>query len=118
MHLLCRALQLAPLSYRHFQLTHNRPDKPLEVSGHVWSAVGNRQTLVECPAAQFNGVAELAAAMQRFAPAEALSLYVDPRWRSIIIDRTDDLPVWRCHCEAEDGQAPAAALQACYKCAH
>ncbi len=40
--LLCRALQLTPSCYRRFQLAHDQPDKPLEVSGRMWLAAANR----------------------------------------------------------------------------
>ncbi len=115
--LLCRALRLAPSCYCHFQLAHDRPDRPLKVSGRVWLAVGNRQTLVECPSAEYADVAELAAAMQQYTSAEGLSLYVAPQYRSIIIRRTGDvLPAWHCQCEAESGHYLAGALQTCHKC--
>jgi len=110
--LLCRTLQLTPAWYRQFQLTHHRPDKPLELTGRVWLAVANRQTLVEYPAMEFDGVVELAAAMQRFAHTETLSLYVgSSSYRSIFIQKTGgDLPVWCCHCEAHGGRP-------CIRCA-
>ena len=87
-HLLCRALRMAPASYRRFELTATEP--PLHVFGGGIIYVGNQKTLHEDRSVTFSSIADLANAMQRYAAAESLSLHLLPEERSIVISRIGD----------------------------
>ncbi len=84
--LLCRALRLAPACYRWFELAAAKPEAPLMLMAMTslrWDdmrASGMRM-------ASFSGVAELAAALRRFAAAEGLVVCGAPGEASILMRR-------------------------------
>ncbi len=90
-HLLCRALRLAPKSYRHLELEADHPRARLTLTGDVLMP---RDDDEPDPAFHvesiYHSVAELAAAMQQFAAAEGLSVHVSPDECSIIVSRVGD----------------------------
>ena len=89
-HLLCRALRMAPASYRRFELTATRQHLPLHIIGGGHMSVGDRMTRVKGRSVTFDSIADLAVAMRQYAAAESLSVHVLPDERSIVIDRIDD----------------------------
>ena len=78
-HLLCRALRMAPLNYRRFELAAPYQPPSILVRGAQTSHVGHR--------AWFDSATDLAAAMQRFAPAENLIVELSADQDSIIVHR-------------------------------
>ena len=92
--LLCRALRLAPASYRCFELTPAHAAAPLQtVAKMVRHHDGTTVHLVtEAPmltkkAASFSGVVELAAVLERYAATEGLSARLSSDVRSVVIWR-------------------------------
>jgi len=94
--LLCRALRMAPGSYRRFELAAADSHKPLVIDADpmmlegypagTWNVVPSHDV---APAA-FQNVSGLAAAMQQYAAAEELSVGVSPDLRSVVICRAGD----------------------------
>ena len=88
--LLCRALRLAPTSYRRFELAPKDPDKPLTISVDLQLQCGLETTEPDIASASFDDAAGLAAAMQQYAAVEELSVNVSPDMASVIICRAGD----------------------------
>jgi len=87
--LLCRALRLAPACYRGFELAADQLDKPLEVLGHVSLPCGDAGSYAwHAATAEYHSIAELAAALQRFASAESVSVQLSPDEQSVIMRRS------------------------------
>jgi len=90
--LLCSALQLAPACYCRFELAFGRENEPLHVFGCVILTCWNA-TMSWTATATFESIAELAAAMQRSASAESLSMHLSADKQSIIVQRVEgELP--------------------------
>ena len=85
-HLLCRALRMAPLCYRRFELAA-ACDK-IHIAGAGMLITGNRPAQHHHgPDATFDSITGLAAAMLRYAFAEGLCLEVSSDERTIIVRR-------------------------------
>lgn len=89
-HLLCRALRTAPVSYERFELTAARRCHPLHVIGGGNMYVGDRRTSVYSKLQRFDSIVGLAAAMQRYAAEESLTVHVLPDEQCIIVHRIGD----------------------------
>ncbi len=90
--LLCSALRLAPACYRRFELAFGYANEPLHVFGCVILTCWNA-TMSWTATATFESIAKLAAAMQRSASAESLSVHLSPDVQSIIVRRVEgELP--------------------------
>ena len=85
--LLCRALQLAPACYRRFELAAARLGQPLEVSFEL--SCGGDKEASDGASATYASVAELTAAMQRFASAESVSVRLSSNEQTIIMHRCE-----------------------------
>ncbi len=75
-HLLCRALRLAPACYRRFELAANKPHAQVGVMGTLWATDDNESgsdTGVDIVGTEFD-CADLATAMGQFAAVESLSV--------------------------------------------
>ena len=86
-HLLCRALRMAPPCYRQFELVAGQDNLPPRIAGGGWVYIGDDKTMHGEDVAQFDSMTQCAAAMRRFAAAEGLSVHVPPDERSIIVRR-------------------------------
>ena len=83
-HLLCRALRMAPPSYRRFELAaHQRPS--IIVRGAL--STGTQDTTYCACRAVFDNATDLAAAMQPFVSAEHLSVEVSADELSIVVHK-------------------------------
>jgi len=89
-HLVCRALRMAPACYCRFELTAKRQHLALQIFGGGIVHVGGRKTLHKDRSSTFGSISDLAAAMQQYAAAESLSVHVLPEERSIVVDRIVD----------------------------
>ncbi len=82
--LLCRALRLAPLCHRCFELAVDDPDRYLMIHIKLELICGDEIRLSSQPeidSAQFDDAAGLGAAMQQYAAAEELRVEVTPDLR-------------------------------------
>ncbi len=87
--LLCRALRLAPACYRGFELAADQLNEPLKVFGHVSLPCGDPGSYAwHAATADYHSIAELAAALQRFASAESVSVQLSPDEQSVIMRRS------------------------------
>ena len=86
--LLCSALRLAPACYRRFELAFGCDNEPLHVFGCLILTCWNA-TMSWTATATFESIAELAAAMQRSASAEGLSMQLSPDEQSIVVRRVE-----------------------------
>ena len=86
-HLLCRAVRLAPAGYQYFELVAVGPDSPLKIAWSVFQM--DEYSPSACGSATFTSSAELAAAMLQFSPLEHLVVQMLPDQQSIIIRRVD-----------------------------
>ncbi len=89
-HLLCRALRMAPACYCRFELTAKRQHLALHIFGGGIIHAGDRKNLHKDRSVKFDSIADLAVAMLRYAAAESLRVRVLPDGQSIVIDRTDN----------------------------
>ena len=93
--LLCRALRLAPTSYRRFEITAAQPDAPISVScategnSALDQLYMNHADTFECC------VAELAAEMQAFAIRESVSVALSEDERVVTLGRDRAEPACR-----------------------
>ena len=92
MHLLCRALRLAPACYRHILLAAANPRAQLTVTGGVILSEDHEHApgqvdYARDEAAHFSSAVDLAAAMRQFANAEGLSVHLSADEGSIMISR-------------------------------
>lgn len=89
--LLCRALRMAPACYRRIELGAAHQEQRLEIVGGRHMYVGAKRVYCGSPEkeANFDGIAELAAAMQHYAHTEVpkLSVLVSPDERTIVVHR-------------------------------
>ncbi len=87
-HLLCRALRLAPACYRHFLLSApplEGPRTQLKVMGTLLGEPGSlTHTYVR---EEFDSAADLAAAMGQFASVEGLNVQLSPDASCVIVRR-------------------------------
>lgn len=88
-HLLCRALRMAPASYHRFELAAAQQSRPLEIAGGGYVDVGEHETCLSPSSntATFDSIAGLAAAMRRFEAAEGLMVHVSPDEQTIFVRR-------------------------------
>jgi len=86
-HLLCRALRMAPASYGRFELATAPENYPLELigGGTVW--VGDQRMPHNFKTVTLDSAARLGAAMQHCAAAESLSVHMSPDKRRVIVVR-------------------------------
>ena len=91
-HLLCRALHLAPAQYRQFVLAPDRLRAHVEVMGFMLVADGEYRGVDHSSTvkADFSCVADLAVRMQQFADLQGLSVPLPRDECSIIVRRTGD----------------------------
>ena len=89
-HLLCRALRMAPACYRCFELAAAYTERPLDIAGDSTVYAGDARRRYREDSAVFDSIAGLAAAMQLVAPAEGLSVLLSPDERTIIVHRISD----------------------------
>ncbi len=92
--LLCRALRLAPASYRRFELSAARPDDGLDIEAAVfrdWDDRDIQQHRRGTPMS-FGSAAELAAAMQQHAAAERLTVHLSADQQDIVVRRAVAAP--------------------------
>ncbi len=87
--LLCRALRLAPVCYNRFELAAKDPAKPIRIFAAVFLTCGEKRGTHRARAT-FEQIAELAAAMRRFASSEGLSVTFMADLQSIIVTRNDN----------------------------
>ena len=93
--LLCRALRLAPACYCRFELAPSSfmGDAMAEIEGEVQLISGSQRSWHIPSTAFFEDFAEFAAAMQRVAVGEGLSVQLSQNQRSIIVRRiSNELP--------------------------
>ncbi len=84
--LLCRTLRLAPASYQRFELKEASPDRMLEVHSTInLSCADSSQS--HSGTANFQSIAQLAAAMQRFASIEELDVCFASDVQTIVVHR-------------------------------
>ena len=90
-HLLCRALRMAPVSYRQFAIAALQPDARLRIEAAVHRTWEDRalQKDRRGTTKSFRSVGQLAAEMQQFAAAERLTVQLSAYQRDIIIRRAD-----------------------------
>lgn len=86
-HLLCRALRMAPASYRRVELTTVRQHGQLTVYSGGDTYAGERRTLHQDRASMAHSAAELGAAMRLYAAEEGLSVHVSPDEQSVVVYR-------------------------------
>lgn len=91
--LLCRALRLAPASYRRLELAAAQANAPLHMLATMppmrpWE-VGSGRKRHRGMASSFNSAVQLAAALQLCAAAESVSVHLSPDERTIVICRQD-----------------------------
>jgi len=87
--LLCRALRMAPASYCHFTVAALRPGGRLRIEAAVhcdWEARALQRDR-RGTTTSFRSVGQLAAAMQRFAAAERLTVHLSADQQDILICR-------------------------------
>ena len=97
-HVLCRALRMAPPCYRRFELATTH--QPLHVSGGGIVLIDDERSFSRDTDVLFDSIASLAIAMQHFASREELSVSLSPDEYSISVCRSGD------HCPVD-----ASALQ-------
>ena len=87
--MLCRALRMAPASYRRFEIAVAWPDARLEVEAAVFRHWDHRDDQKDRrgTVASFSSAAELAAAMQQYATAERLTVHLSADQQDIIVRR-------------------------------
>ncbi len=94
-HLLCRALRLAPASYRRFSLAADEPNAQLTVTGgvSVTDHDGDEPGAASAShaALQFGSIADLAVAMGQFAAAEGLEVQLLLGESCMLVRRSGDL---------------------------
>ncbi len=92
-HLLCRALRLAPQSYRRFLLAADGPNSQLTVTGGVLATESDEPVpdYDYDAAAEFGSIAALAAAMGQFAAAEGLEVQLLLDESCIVVRRAGDV---------------------------
>ncbi len=98
--LLCRALRLAPACYRRLELVPDQSYMPFHVGGEVFYSWTDRDNaydrLHDNAPASFDSVGELAAALQRCAAAEGLSVHCSTDERIVVLSRDSaDRECWR-----------------------
>ena len=92
--LLCRALRLAPTSYRRFEIAAAQPDAPIS----VFSVTEGNSALYQLDLHQadtFECVAELAAEMRPFAVRESISVSLSEDERVVTLGRDKAEPACR-----------------------
>ncbi len=92
-HVLCRALRLAPATYRRFELAAAQPHAKLQIEAFVSHHYdGCRDFRNRGRTARFDSVTQLAAAMQRFAAAEGLAVQLSADQLDVVVRRADAPP--------------------------
>ena len=86
-HLLCRALRMAPACYRRFELAAAEHDAKVHILGGGTIHMDGKERTHRGTATTCRNLSKLASEMRRYAAAEGLSVHVLPDGCSIVVHR-------------------------------